>query len=73
MNWDVKTRYLGNLLSIVGYVVLIHVDSLWGSIIKIIGLMLVTPFCVRTKLWDVVILFSIFGFIDLSNIAKLML
>lgn len=72
MYLDVKTRYIGNLLSIVGYVVLVHVDPLWGSIIKIIGLGLATPFCIRTKLWDVVILFGIFIFIDLTNIMRIL-
>ena len=68
---DVKARMLGNILSVVGYLTLVHINPLWGSIIKIVGLCLVTPFCIRIKLWDVVVLFGFFGAIDLSNVIKL--
>jgi Flp pilus assembly protein protease CpaA len=71
MHWDIKSRYIGNILSLVGYFMLVHVDPLIGSVVKIVGLVLVTPFCIRFKLWDVVFLFGVFGLIDLSNIVKL--
>ena len=73
MELDVKARVLGNVLSVIGYLILVHMDPLWGSIIKIGALFLVTPFCIRAKLWDVVILFGFFGAIDLSNVIRLLL
>lgn len=65
-------RYLGNVLSIVGYFVLLHVDPLLGSTIKIVSLFLVTPFCIKLKLWDVVFVFGFYGMLDLTNIVKLL-
>lgn len=72
MKLDVKLRLIGNILSVVGYMILIHINPLWGSTIKIIALVLVTPFCIRTKLWDVVALFGFFGFLDLTNIVRIL-
>lgn len=65
-------RYLGNALSIIGYFVLLNVDPLLGSSLKIIALCLVTPFCVKLKLWDVVFVFGFYGLLDLSNVIKLL-
>lgn len=65
-------RYVGNALSIVGYFVLLNVDPLLGSTIKLIALALVTPFCIKLKLWDVVFVFGFYGMLDLSNIIKLL-
>ncbi len=65
-------RYIGNGLSIVGYFVLLNVDPLLGSSIKLLALGLVTPFCVKLKLWDVVFVFGFYGMLDLTNIIKLL-
>ncbi len=64
-------RLIGNMLSIIGYIILINVDPLLGSIIKIIGLFLVVPFCLKLKLWDVVVVFGFFVAIDIANIIKI--
>lgn len=73
MKIDVKLRLIGNVLSVVGYLILVHANPFWGSLIKIVGLCLVTPFCIRAKLWDVVVLFGFFGAIDLSNVVKILI
>lgn len=65
-------RYLGNALSIVGYFVLLHVDPLLGSSIKIMALCLITPFCIKLKLWDVVFVFGFYGVLDASNIITIL-
>lgn len=65
-------RYVGNALSIVGYFVLLNVDPLLGSTLKIIALCLVTPFCVKLKLWDVIFVFGFYGVLDATNIFKLL-
>lgn len=65
-------RVIGNIFSVVGYVVLLHYDPLLGSCIKLTGMVLCTPFCIKLKLWDVALLFGFFGIIDLSNIIKIL-
>lgn len=72
MDYIAIARYLGNGLSIVGYFVLLNIDPLLGSTIKLISLALVTPFCIKLKLWDVVFVFAFYGMLDLSNIIKLL-
>jgi hypothetical protein len=65
-------RYIGNGLGIVGYFVLLNVDPLWGSIIKIMALGLVTPSCIKWKFWDVIAVFSFYAVLDLNNIYKIL-
>jgi hypothetical protein len=72
MDYIAIARYLGNGLSIVGYFVLLNVDPLLGSTIKLISLALVTPFCIKLKFWDVVFVFGFYGMLDLTNIIKLL-
>jgi hypothetical protein len=69
----IVARYLGNICSVVGYLILLHVDPILGSSIKLVGFCFSTPFCIRLKLWDVVFLFAFFGILDLSNLIKLLL
>lgn len=72
LDYIALARYVGNALSIIGYFVLLHIDPLLGSCIKIVGLSLVTPFCIKLKLWDVVFVFGFFGVLDASNVFKLL-
>jgi hypothetical protein len=65
-------RYIGNALSIVGYFVLLNVDPLWGSVIKIIALGLVAPFCIVWRLWDVVFVFGFYAVLDAHNIYNIL-
>ena len=69
----VIARLIGNLGNILGYFLVLNVDPLLGSIVKVISLLLCIPFCVKIKLWDVVILFGIFMAIDLHNIYTLVM
>lgn len=66
-------RWLGNGLSIIGYICLLHYDPLIGSSIKLLGTMCILPFCLKLKLWDVIIVFGFFGVLDISNIVKILL
>lgn len=72
---DVVTlsRWVGNILSIVGYVFILHYDPLLGSSIKLIGTICILPFCFKLKLWDVVFVFGFFGILDISNIIRILL
>ena len=65
-------RVLGNVTNVLGYFVLLYVDPLAGSIIRILGLIFATPFCVKIKLWDVVALFAFFGALDVANVIRIL-
>ena len=65
-------RYIGNLLALVGYGVLLHYSPLYGGVIKLIGLFLVLPSCYKLKLYDVMFMLGLFGLLDLSNVIKIL-
>ena len=63
-------RYTGNALLVLGHFIL-----LWGNletalIIKIIGGLLVLPFAIKFKLWDVVALEMLFGGMDITRLFQ---
>ena len=66
-------RWIGNGLSIIGYIFLLHFDPLVGSSIKLLGTTCILPFCLKLKLWDVILVFGFFGMLDLTNIIKILL
>ena len=68
-----RLRVLGNALTVLGYFVILHVDSLTGSVIKIIGFSLVLPSVLKYKLYDIVALAAMFIAIDLSNVIRILL
>lgn len=64
-------RISGNILTLTGYAVLLNISPLTGSSIKLMGLALALPSCIQLKLWDVVIMLSLFGALDLANVIRL--
>lgn len=63
-------RYTGNALLVLGHFIL-----LWGNletalIIKIIGGLLVLPFAIKFRLWDVVALEMLFGGMDVTRLTQ---
>lgn len=64
-------RIIGNCLTLIGYGVLLYLNPKIGSSIKVIGLCLTLPSCISLKLWDVVFMLSLFGFLDLTNVIRL--
>ncbi len=66
-------RYLGNLLLIVGYQIMLWGDFKNGLIIKLIGGLLTIPFAIKLKLWDVLILCAFFGITEISKLTQLFL
>ena len=65
-------RYTGNTLLVIG-----HFFLLWGTIetalvIKIVGGMLILPFAVKFKLWDVLALELLFGSMDVSKLYQVL-
>lgn len=69
-NHDI-VRYIGNTLTITGYFVLLYKDPFIGAIMKMIGFACVIFSCYFLKLWDVIIVMSIFFGIDLSYAYKI--
>ena len=66
-------RRSGNVILIIGYLVLVHVDVSVGASMKIIGAFLIVPFCVHHKYWDFLFTLGFFSAIDLSAIITHML
>lgn len=68
-----KIRIFGNCLTLVGYFVLLYVNPIAGSSLKVLGVSLIVPFCIKWKLWDVVVLVAFFAALDISNIIRLII
>ena len=66
-------RYLGNLLLLLGYQVMLWGDFKSGLMIKFIGGLLGIPFAIKLKLWDVLFLIAFFGFTELTKLSQLFL
>ena len=64
-------RILGSVLLICGYFVLLYVDVRLGCTIRLIGNLVMIPFAIKIKTWDIVILESFFSVIDISKIIEL--
>ena len=64
-------RILGSVLLIFGYFVLLYVDVRLGCTIRLIGNLVMIPFAIKIKTWDIVILESFFSVIDISKIIEL--
>lgn len=72
MATDDYMRIAGNALTLIGYAVLLYFSPLAGSSLKVFGLCLALPSCIKLKLWDVVFMLSLFGILDLSNVFRLL-
>jgi hypothetical protein len=66
-----RQRYLGNILLVTGYFILLYFDMRFGLILKTIGGALCIPFAIKNKLWDVVFICSFFGVIEIAKIIQL--
>jgi len=53
-------RYLGNVLLIIGYQIMLWGDFKYGLLIKCIGGILTIPFAIKLRLWDVLVLCAFF-------------
>ena len=66
-------RYLGNLLLLLGYQIMLWGNFKYGLTIKFIGGLLGIPFAIKLKLWDVLFLIAFFGITELSKLYQLFL
>jgi hypothetical protein len=73
MNIITLLRYFGSILAIAGYFIILNVDMYWGIWIRIIADLLVIPWAVKNKLWDVTILLSFFVAIEIHKLITMTL
>jgi hypothetical protein len=72
MNFVAIFRYLGNILILTGYYIILWGDMKTGLMIKCLGGFLAIPFALKLKLWDVILVSGFFTFIEISKILHLM-
>ena len=66
-------RYLGNILLIIGYQIMLWGDFKYGLMIKVVGGLLTIPFAIKLKLWDVLFLCAFFGISEISKLSQIFL
>ena len=64
-------RYVGNTLAIIGYCTLLWGDTQTALMLKLTSSSLVMPFAIKLKLWDVLLLLTIFGSLDATKLLQL--
>jgi hypothetical protein len=64
-------RWLGNLLLIVGYCILLYCDVKIGLGIKLIGGIIMFPSFIQLKMWDAVLIGSFFAVIEGAKLLQL--
>ena len=67
------SRWIGNILLIIGYQVMLWGEFKYGLFLKCIGGILTIPFAIKLKLWDVLFLCAFFTFTELSKLIQLFL
>lgn len=71
MSKETILRILGNLLLLLGYFVLLWVNFKTGLLIKFFGGLLTTPFAIKYKMWDVVIICVFYSVIEMTKLYQL--
>ena len=57
-------RYIGNALVIIGYFVLLYINMIWGLAICFTANILLFPWAIKGKYWDVVIIAAFFAVLN---------
>ncbi len=68
----VTSRVLGTVVLVGGYFTMLHVNMTLGIIVKIIAAIMMNPWLIKHKIWDVVVLQSIMAAIDLHKLIVLL-
>ena len=69
----VTSRVLGTIILVGGYFTMLHVNMTVGIIIKVIAAIMMNPWLIKHKVWDVVALQGIMAAIDLHKLIVLLL
>jgi len=64
-------RIIGSILLIIGYFILLYGDMKTGCWFRLIGGLVMVPFSIQIKTWDVIVLQAFFAVIDTSKIIQL--
>ena len=71
MDRTVLPRYVGNVLLIAGYFVLLHVNLVAGVYIRIVANLLVFPWAIKHKVWDLLFVLTFLIAIEVSKLLTL--
>ena len=66
-------RYFGNIQILVGHFVLLYISMFWGLILCFTGNVLLMPWAVKEKFWDVAVILSFFGVLEGAKLASMVL
>jgi len=66
-------RWIGNILLMLGYQIMLWGSFKYGLVIKFIGGLLGIPFAIKLKLWDVLFLIVFFGITEISKLTQIFL
>ena len=66
---DVILRIVGSVLVVVSYIALVHIDTVLGVRLQLLGDGLAVPFFIRVKAWDVVAMIGVLSFVSISKLA----
>ena len=66
-------RVLGSILVVVSYVMLVHIDTILGVRLQLLGDGLAVPYFIRTRAWDVVVMIGVLSFVSISKLSSTLL
>ena len=66
---DVILRIVGSVLVVISYIALVHIDTVLGVRLQLLGDGLAVPFFIRVKAWDVVAMIGVLSFVSISKLA----
>ena len=69
MKLDVILRIVGSVLVVASYIALVHIDTVLGVRLQLLGNGLSVPFFIRVKAWDVVAMIGVLSFVSISKLA----
>ena len=68
MKIDVPMRITGSVLVVVSYIALVHIDTVLGVRLQLLGDGLAIPYFIRIKAWDVVVMVGVLSFVSISKL-----
>ena len=66
-------RVYGHAQLVVGHFILLYVSLLWGLIFCFTANLLILPWAIREKLWDVVVIMCFFAAIEGGKLLQMVL
>lgn len=63
-------RYIGTVSLVSGYFVMLSVDMTLGIIMRLLGNLMVAPWAIKMKAWDIIFLMALFTAFELHLLVK---